>query len=199
MRRDGGFAPWRIVMSRSLDLPEEANLWDVSGAPTVVMTQRGARRGFQALLRSKGVEVGHGGLTKVRPGLDLGLGRCVCLPRRAQRAGNMCRPIPAPLHCAPNSPLLPSTPLCHWQVVEFDFLTPEAVADYCYERGFLQVGGFTAGVEKQGFGPGLGPGFGVRLVCHTLPPHPGCRRAIATSPASCRWGVEAGFKGRGQA
>ena len=26
------------------------------------------------------------------------------------------------------------------EVVEFDFLTPDAVADYCYERGFLQVG-----------------------------------------------------------
>ena len=25
------------------------------------------------------------------------------------------------------------------EVVEFDFLTPEAVAAYCYERGFLQV------------------------------------------------------------
>lgn len=25
------------------------------------------------------------------------------------------------------------------EVVEFDFLTPEAVADYCYARGFLQV------------------------------------------------------------
>ncbi len=25
------------------------------------------------------------------------------------------------------------------EVVEFDFLTPEAVADYCYSRGFLQV------------------------------------------------------------
>jgi len=25
------------------------------------------------------------------------------------------------------------------EVVEFDFLTPEAVADYCYDRGFLQV------------------------------------------------------------
>jgi diaminohydroxyphosphoribosylaminopyrimidine deaminase/5-amino-6-(5-phosphoribosylamino)uracil reductase len=25
------------------------------------------------------------------------------------------------------------------EVVDFDFLTPEAVADYCYERGFLQV------------------------------------------------------------
>jgi diaminohydroxyphosphoribosylaminopyrimidine deaminase/5-amino-6-(5-phosphoribosylamino)uracil reductase len=44
------------------------------------MTQRGARQGFQAHLRSRGVEV-----------------------------------------------------------VEFDFLTPDNVADYCYERGFLQV------------------------------------------------------------
>jgi hypothetical protein len=32
--------------------------------------------------------------------------------------------------------LLPP-PLLH-QVVEFDFLTPESVADYCHERGFLQ-------------------------------------------------------------
>lgn len=55
--REGGFAPWRIVMSRSLDLPEEANLWDVSVAPTIVMTQRGARQSFQKMLRSKGVEV----------------------------------------------------------------------------------------------------------------------------------------------
>ena len=59
---------------------QAANLWDVSGAPTIVMTQRGARSAFQAQLRDQGVEV-----------------------------------------------------------VEFDFLTPEAVATYCYERGFLQV------------------------------------------------------------
>ena len=52
----------------------------MSSAPTIVMTQRGARRDFQESLRAKGVEV-----------------------------------------------------------VQFDFLTPEAVAAYCYERGFLQV------------------------------------------------------------
>ena len=50
-------------------------------APTIVMTQRGARAAFQTQLRDRGVEV-----------------------------------------------------------VEFDFLTPEAVAAYCHERGFLQVG-----------------------------------------------------------
>ena len=60
--------------------PQDANLWDVSSAPTIVMTQRGARKDFQESLRAKGVEV-----------------------------------------------------------VQFDFLTPEAVAAYCYERGFLQV------------------------------------------------------------
>ena len=58
---------------------QEANLWDVSVAPTIVMTQRGARSDFQRKLRAKGVEV-----------------------------------------------------------VEFDFLTPHAVAAYCYDRGFLQ-------------------------------------------------------------
>jgi hypothetical protein len=52
----------------------------LQAAPTIVMTQRGARSSFQAHLRSLGVEV-----------------------------------------------------------VEFDFLTPGAVADYCYERGFLKV------------------------------------------------------------
>ncbi|CAK0784832.1 hypothetical protein CVIRNUC_008037 [Coccomyxa viridis] len=79
-RREGGHAPVRMVMSRTLDLPQDANLWDVSSAPTIVMTQRGARKDFQESLRAKGVEV-----------------------------------------------------------VQFDFLTPEAVAAYCYERGFLQV------------------------------------------------------------
>ncbi|GLC48449.1 hypothetical protein PLESTB_000099000 [Pleodorina starrii] len=78
-RREGGHTPARIVMSRTLDLPEDANLWDVTLAPTIVLTQRGARTRFQAALRSSGVEV-----------------------------------------------------------VEFDFLTPESVADYCQERGFLQ-------------------------------------------------------------
>ncbi|KXZ44943.1 hypothetical protein GPECTOR_60g720 [Gonium pectorale] len=79
-RREGGHTPVRVVMSRTLDLPEDANLWDVTLAPTIVLTQRGARSRFQAALRSAGVEV-----------------------------------------------------------VEFDFLTPESVADYCQERGFLRV------------------------------------------------------------
>lgn len=49
--------PIRIVMSQSLDLPEEANLWDMSEVSTIVVTQRGARKSFQKLLASKGVEV----------------------------------------------------------------------------------------------------------------------------------------------
>lgn len=44
-------------MSQTLDLPEVANLWDVSEVPTIVATQRGARRSFQKFLASKGVEV----------------------------------------------------------------------------------------------------------------------------------------------
>jgi diaminohydroxyphosphoribosylaminopyrimidine deaminase/5-amino-6-(5-phosphoribosylamino)uracil reductase len=79
-------------MSRTLDLPADANLWNTDSAPTIVMTQRGARQSFQSLLRSKGVEV-----------------------------------------------------------VEFDFLTPENVADYCYERGFLQVRGAKEGQGRKGF------------------------------------------------
>lgn len=79
-RRAEGHQPDRIVMSRGLDLPREANLWDVSGAHTIVMTQKGANREFQKYLVSKGVEV-----------------------------------------------------------VEFDFLSPKAVMEHCYERGYLSV------------------------------------------------------------
>lgn len=44
-------------MSQTLDLPDEANLWDISEVPTIVVTQRGARMSFQKHLASKGVEV----------------------------------------------------------------------------------------------------------------------------------------------
>lgn len=44
-------------MSRTLNLPDVANLWDVSEVPTIVATQRGARKSFQKYLASKDVEV----------------------------------------------------------------------------------------------------------------------------------------------
>lgn len=56
-RRAGGHAPVRIVMSASMDLPEEARLWDVSESRTIVATRRGSRRDFQRRLAAKGVEV----------------------------------------------------------------------------------------------------------------------------------------------
>ncbi|WPT17708.1 Riboflavin biosynthesis protein PYRR [Picochlorum sp. SENEW3] len=77
-RMEGGHQPVRIVMSRRLDLPMEADMWDTQVAPTIVATQKGAKKDMQRKLVSKGVEV-----------------------------------------------------------VEFDFLTPEAVSEYCYQRGFL--------------------------------------------------------------
>nr|CAB3449768.1 unnamed protein product [Digitaria exilis] len=52
-----GHVPVRIVLSQSLNLPEEANLWNVNDAYTIVATQRGARRDFQKKLAMKGVEV----------------------------------------------------------------------------------------------------------------------------------------------
>lgn len=79
-RREGGHQPVRIVMSRTLDLPVGAELWDTSHAPTIVATQRGARQDFQRVLRGRGVEV-----------------------------------------------------------LEFDFLTPGALADYCRQRGYLSL------------------------------------------------------------
>ncbi|ABG50932.1 5-amino-6-(5-phosphoribosylamino)uracil reductase / diaminohydroxyphosphoribosylaminopyrimidine deaminase [Trichodesmium erythraeum IMS101] len=49
--------PLRVVMSRSLDLPTEANLWDVSEAQTLVFTEIDSNQEFKEYLRQKGVEV----------------------------------------------------------------------------------------------------------------------------------------------
>lgn len=56
-RGGGGHVPIRIVMSQTLDLPEEANLWNVADAYTIVATQRGAGKDMQKKLAKKGVEV----------------------------------------------------------------------------------------------------------------------------------------------
>lgn len=49
--------PLRVVMSRSLNLPEKAHLWQTSEAPTLVLTDSGANPHFQELLHKQGVEV----------------------------------------------------------------------------------------------------------------------------------------------
>lgn len=52
-----GLNPLRVVMSRHLHLPSEANLWDVEVAPTLVFTEWGQNPSLQEALREKGVEV----------------------------------------------------------------------------------------------------------------------------------------------
>ncbi|MEA5467442.1 bifunctional diaminohydroxyphosphoribosylaminopyrimidine deaminase/5-amino-6-(5-phosphoribosylamino)uracil reductase RibD [Spirulina sp. 06S082] len=49
--------PLRVVMSRTLDLPLEANLWQVRENPTLVLTQTGANSQQREYLQNKGVEV----------------------------------------------------------------------------------------------------------------------------------------------
>ncbi|AVH73424.1 bifunctional diaminohydroxyphosphoribosylaminopyrimidine deaminase/5-amino-6-(5-phosphoribosylamino)uracil reductase RibD [Nostoc sp. 'Lobaria pulmonaria (5183) cyanobiont'] len=49
--------PLRVVMSRHLNLPESAHLWQTADAPTLVLTQMGANPDFQQLLLKQGVEV----------------------------------------------------------------------------------------------------------------------------------------------
>ncbi|HEY9667019.1 MAG TPA: bifunctional diaminohydroxyphosphoribosylaminopyrimidine deaminase/5-amino-6-(5-phosphoribosylamino)uracil reductase RibD [Coleofasciculaceae cyanobacterium] len=49
--------PLRVVMSRTLDLPLDAHLWDTTDAPTLVLTEVGARPDLQKQLAKKGVEV----------------------------------------------------------------------------------------------------------------------------------------------
>ncbi len=49
--------PLRVVMSRSLNLPKEAHLWDVTEAPTLVFTEVASNPDLQKLLLNKGVEL----------------------------------------------------------------------------------------------------------------------------------------------
>jgi len=49
--------PLRVVMTRTLDLPDNANLWNTAVAPTLVFTQPGANPHLQTKLKQLGVEV----------------------------------------------------------------------------------------------------------------------------------------------
>ncbi|MBE9013120.1 bifunctional diaminohydroxyphosphoribosylaminopyrimidine deaminase/5-amino-6-(5-phosphoribosylamino)uracil reductase RibD [Pseudanabaenaceae cyanobacterium LEGE 13415] len=49
--------PLRVIMSRSLDLPMSANLWDVEIAPTIVFTGTNSNEAVQNHLTQQGVEV----------------------------------------------------------------------------------------------------------------------------------------------
>lgn len=49
--------PLRVVMSRTLDLPVDAHLWQTADAPTLVLTEAGVNPDFQQHLVKKGVEV----------------------------------------------------------------------------------------------------------------------------------------------
>ena len=49
--------PLRVVMSRSLDLPRDCNLWNTEVAPTTIFTETDNKPAFQKALTSKGVEI----------------------------------------------------------------------------------------------------------------------------------------------
>lgn len=56
-RLAGAHNPLRVVMSRTLNLPTEAHLWQTQESPTLVLTETGANRDVQENLRKQGVEV----------------------------------------------------------------------------------------------------------------------------------------------
>ncbi|ELS02482.1 diaminohydroxyphosphoribosylaminopyrimidine deaminase [Xenococcus sp. PCC 7305] len=49
--------PLRVVMSRSLDLPTECNLWQVDIAQTLIFTQKNSNPSLQKKLTAQGVEI----------------------------------------------------------------------------------------------------------------------------------------------
>ncbi|MCM0593161.1 MAG: bifunctional diaminohydroxyphosphoribosylaminopyrimidine deaminase/5-amino-6-(5-phosphoribosylamino)uracil reductase RibD [Gloeotrichia echinulata DVL01] len=53
----GSHNPLRVVMSRQINLPENARLWQTADAPTLVLTEVGANPELQKLLLKQGVEV----------------------------------------------------------------------------------------------------------------------------------------------
>jgi len=63
--------PLRVVLSRTLDLPEDAQLWRTELAPTLVVTEPGIRPEFQTHLRDRGVEVVE--VEMVRPAVAMEL------------------------------------------------------------------------------------------------------------------------------
>ncbi|WP_414526477.1 bifunctional diaminohydroxyphosphoribosylaminopyrimidine deaminase/5-amino-6-(5-phosphoribosylamino)uracil reductase RibD [Nodularia chucula] len=63
----GAHNPLRVVMSRKLNLPEDARLWQTTEAPTLVLTEEGSSPDFQNFLRQQGVEVVE--LTSLTPEL----------------------------------------------------------------------------------------------------------------------------------
>ncbi len=56
-RLAGAHNPLRVVMSRTLNLPTEAHLWQTQESPTLVLTEAGANPDVQENLRKQGVEV----------------------------------------------------------------------------------------------------------------------------------------------
>ena len=54
---EGAHNPLRVVMSRQLDLPKVANLWETKTAPTLVFTQPDANLETKAALIRQGVEI----------------------------------------------------------------------------------------------------------------------------------------------
>jgi diaminohydroxyphosphoribosylaminopyrimidine deaminase/5-amino-6-(5-phosphoribosylamino)uracil reductase len=55
--RQASHTPLRVVMSRSLNLPPTAHLWDITLAPTLVCTQPHRNPDLQTHLRQQGVEI----------------------------------------------------------------------------------------------------------------------------------------------
>jgi diaminohydroxyphosphoribosylaminopyrimidine deaminase / 5-amino-6-(5-phosphoribosylamino)uracil reductase len=49
--------PLRVVMTQKLDLPTDANLWDTSVAPTLIVTQTGANPAMQTQSIDRGVQI----------------------------------------------------------------------------------------------------------------------------------------------
>lgn len=144
-RRDSGHLPVRVVMSRTLDLPEVANLWDTQ---VRVLGDRGGNRGFVGGSVAAMEVQSCCGPNLFESSMQLTAPPSLC---SVPCCAVLCRAVA--LQAAPTIVMTQRGARKHFQqalrakgveVVEFDFLTPEAVADYCYERGFLQVRWLTA-------------------------------------------------------
>ncbi len=55
--QEGAHNPLRVVMSRRLNLPQSAHLWQTNDAPTLVLTEKEANPDFRHMLQKQGVEV----------------------------------------------------------------------------------------------------------------------------------------------
>jgi diaminohydroxyphosphoribosylaminopyrimidine deaminase/5-amino-6-(5-phosphoribosylamino)uracil reductase len=139
-RMDHGHAPIRVVLTRSMDLPYDAPLWDTTVAPTMVITQVGALTNLSTqpepltlvLTRSMDLPYDRWAATRWNP-------HAFSLTRLSLRAPSSNSLPASPRQVGANPELKVYLRGKGVEVVELPFLSPQGATEYLTMRGCLQL------------------------------------------------------------